>query len=370
MAGERAAPAGAFKGLGAYGTYDMAGNVKEWVWNATGDQRYILGGGWNEPSYMFRHLAAHDPWERQNTFGVRCAVYPEPPAEHLLAPVTPLREYARPDPISDEAFEVLRGMYSYERTPLDPRLERVDDSHPDLRRETVSIRAAYGTERMDVHLLIPQDVAPPYQSVVWFPGDDVFLLRSSETFSSAYLCDFIPAGGRVLVHPVFKGMYERFEEREPSPAWRRDMTIRWSQDLARTLDYLETRDDFDARRVAYYGFSSGANQGPLYTAIDPRFAASVLLGGGFVPAAVRPEMHPVHFAPRTRTPTLQINGEDDFLFPYELSQRPFFELLGLPPERKRHALLAGGHIPSDRQEIVREVLEWLDQHLGPVERQR
>ena len=24
----------------------MAGNAKEWCWNATGDKRYILGGGW------------------------------------------------------------------------------------------------------------------------------------------------------------------------------------------------------------------------------------------------------------------------------------------------------------------------------------
>ena len=31
----------------------MAGNVKEWVLNATGAKRYILGGAWNEPVYMF-----------------------------------------------------------------------------------------------------------------------------------------------------------------------------------------------------------------------------------------------------------------------------------------------------------------------------
>ena len=40
------------KDLGPHGTYGMAGNVKEWVWNEYEGQRYILGGGWNEPVYQ------------------------------------------------------------------------------------------------------------------------------------------------------------------------------------------------------------------------------------------------------------------------------------------------------------------------------
>jgi hypothetical protein len=61
-----------------------------------------------------------------------------------------------------------------------------------------------------------------------------------------------------------------------------------------------------------------------------------------------------------------INGRDDFLMPYALSQKPLFDLLGPPAERKRLARLDGGHIPRDRLEIVREVLDWLDGWLGPV----
>jgi dipeptidyl aminopeptidase/acylaminoacyl peptidase len=81
-------------------------------------------------------------------------------------------------------------------------------------------------------------------------------------------------------------------------------------------------------------------------------------------------MHPVHFAPRSRTPTLMINGRDDFMFPYEISQRPLFELLGAPAGQKRHVRLSGGHIPTNRHEVIREVLAWLDEYLGPVQRQR
>jgi formylglycine-generating enzyme required for sulfatase activity/predicted esterase len=365
--GDGTAQVGRFKGLGGYGTYDMAGNVKEWAWNASDDKRYILGGAWNEPGYVFEHLIRADPLERASTHGVRCAQYPTPPAEQLLASVTPRHEYDRPAPITDDAFAVLRGMYAYDRTSLDAEVVRVNDSLPNYRRETVSIRTAYGNQRMTVHLLIPRDVSPPYQSVIWFPGDDVFFLQSSESFASEYLFDFIPRGGRVLVYPIYKGMYERFEPPDFSPSGWRDMVIRWSQDLSRTIDYLETRRDFDAQRIAYYGFSSGALYGPVFTAVDPRIGAAIYLGGGLIPVPLRPEMHPVHFAPRSRTPTLMINGRDDFIVPYELSQQPLLAMLGAPEDKKRLARLAGGHIPTNRLDIIREVLDWLDQHLGPVQ---
>jgi predicted esterase len=299
--------------------------------------------------------------------GVRCAQYLTPPSPDLLAAVTPHRQYHLPPPLTDQTFEILRGLFAYDQIPLDVRAERINDSLPNYRKETVSFRTAYGMDRMEVHLLMPRDIRPPYQSVIWFPGDDVFLLQSSQAFASAYLFDFIPRAGRVVVYPVYKGMYERFEPPDFSPSGRRDRMVRWSQDLSRTIDYLESRPDFDARRIAYYGFSSGAVYGPTFTAIEPRFAASILLGGGLTPVPWRPEVHPAAFAPRSRTPTLMINGRDDFILPYELSQ-PLFDLLGAPADKKRHARLAGGHIPTNRLDIMREVLEWLDRHLGPVTR--
>jgi hypothetical protein len=367
LAGKSKAPVGQFKGLGGYGTYDMAGNVKEWAWNADGEKRYILGGAWNEPRYVFDHLLRADPLDRAPTHGIRCAKHITPPTEQLLAPVRPRHAYDRPAPITADAFALLRGMYAYDRTPLDAETLGVNDSLPNYVRESVSIKTAYGNQRMTVHLLMPRDASPPYQSVIWFPGDDVFFLQSSESFASEFLFDFIPRSGRVLVYPVYKGMYERFEPPDFSPAGWRDMMIRWSQDLSRTIDYLETRSDFDARHIAYYALSSGALYGPVFTAVDPRFSAAIYLAGGLIPIPLRPEMNPVHFAPRSRTPTLMINGHDDFILPYELSQRPLFEMLGAPAEQKRLARLAGGHIPSDRRDIIREVLDWLDRYLGPVQ---
>jgi formylglycine-generating enzyme required for sulfatase activity len=362
------APVGSYQGLGDYGTYDMAGNVKEWCWNAGGDRRYILGGSWDEPTYMFRlRRDARSPFERLPTHGFRCARY-DAPAAAVLTPIDSAASDAR-KPAGDDVFEAYRGMYAYDRSPLEARIEATDDASPDVRKETVSFRAAYGNERLKAIVFLPRGVPPPYQAVVWFPGDDAFFAPSSATLTSSFLFDFLPRSGRALVYPVYKGMYERSAGASPfafAPQQWRDLGVAWSRDLGRTLDYLETRGDVDMRRLAYYGFSAGAIYGPVFTAVDRRFAASVLLAAGLGLARLPPEMAPVNFAPRARVPTLLIGGRDDFLMPIESQQRPLLRLLGAPDVDKRLAVLEGGHIPSDRRAIVRETLDWLDRYLGPV----
>jgi dienelactone hydrolase len=81
--------------------------------------------------------------------------------------------------------------------------------------------------------------------------------------------DFLLASGRAVVFPVYKGTYERRDGLSPNgtnpPAFRRDHQIAWAKDLGRTLDYLETRPDFDITRVGYIGYSSGGTEGARST---------------------------------------------------------------------------------------------------------
>ena len=275
------AAVGSHAGLGDFGTYDMAGNVKEWCWNESGAGRFILGGSWSDPSYMFRvNTEAQPPLSRDPSAGFRCALYRAPLDPSLLGPLTPAYLGGLKQPVSQPIFEAYRRMYAYDRTGLEARIESTDESSHHWRKQTVSFAAAYGNERMRAHLFLPRNAELPFQPVVWFPGNDAFFMPPGEALASAYLFDFVPRSGRALIYPVYKGLYERrvpftFARNE----WR-DMIVLWSKDLGRALDYLEERPDIDARKIGYYGFSAGAVYGPIFTAVDTRFKATVLLAGG------------------------------------------------------------------------------------------
>jgi pimeloyl-ACP methyl ester carboxylesterase len=160
-------------------------------------------------------------------------------------------------------------------------------------------------------------------------------------------------------------------ERGPSmigigPNAARDQVIAWSKDLARSIDYLETREDIDRNRIAYYGVSAGGEAGLILTALEPRLRASVLQAAGPVRLQAPPEIDFINFAPRIRIPTLLVYGRNDFNYPVEKFQAPLLGLLGTSPDHKRLATLAGGHTPTRWQDVIDEVLGWLDRYLGPV----
>ena len=148
----------------------------------------------------------------------------------------------------------------------------------------------------------------------------------------------------------------------------RDEVVRWAKDFSRTLDYLESRGDFDSRRTAYYGYSLGA----WAVAADPRCRAPPRNRDSAhrrcSPVAPPPEIDPVNFLPRAVLPVLMLGGRYDFIFPVETSQKPLFKLLGTPARDKRLVIFENaGHVPP-RIELIREVLDWLDRYLGPVQR--
>ena len=358
---------GSYQGMGPFGTYDMAGNVKEWCWNRTAGNRYLLGGAWNEPSYMFVDLDARPPFDRSARNGFRCVRYSGSLSAALTGPIERVyRDYSKEKPVSDQVFEAYRNLYSYDKGPLDARVESSDDSHPYWRKEKVTFTAAYGNERMAAYLFLPKNAAPPYPAVVYHPGSNAAFARSSDTLGiSLIFFDFVTRSGRAVVFPIYKGTYERQVE-GGGPNTERDVSVQAVKDAARSIDYLESRTDIDRTRIAYYGLSWGANRGTRICATERRFKTCVLLAGGFSDTSLPPEIDDVNFAPRAHQPLLMLNGRYDFDQSTEMQAKPLFRFWGAPEKDKRMVLYEAGHVPGDLRDIIREILDWLDKYLGPV----
>ena len=62
--------------------------------------------------------------------------------------------------------------------------------------------------------------------------------------------------------------------------------------------------------------------------------------------------------------TLLLTGRHDYVLPFETSQRPLFDLLGTPAASKRHVVFDAGHDPLPRNQVVVEILAWLDRYFG------
>jgi eukaryotic-like serine/threonine-protein kinase len=360
--------------LSGFGTYDMAGNVREWSWNLSGANRWILGGAWNDFEHMHVVPYSLPPLDRSATNGFRLARFSE--SERLAELSKPVevfrRDFRTAKPVSDEIFEVFKRQFAYTPSPPDPKVVATDTSGPDWVRETVSLDTGYG-ERLTVHLFLPKSEATPRQAVIYFPGLGPFLTPGSSQNLTAITAqmDFIVKSGRVLVVPVWKGSYERFDGFVTLDGDRYLQTFRqrmheWRQELGQTLDYLASRDDIHAERLAYWGVSFGASTTLPVLAMEPRFKAALLYLAGLPYRDLLPEVDAVNFVPRMTIPTLLLEARYDHLFPVETSQQPLLALLGAPADQKRQVLFDAGHGLLPRGQVIQESLAWLDKFLGPT----
>ena len=166
---------GAYRGLGYFGTYDMAGNIKEWCWNPTANRRYVMGGAYNETTSQSSDADARVPFDRSADLGFRCVRYIAQLPKAFFEPVdppSPVCRDRRPEaPADDNAYKIYLSLHSYNKTDLKTTVESVDDTSSQYwHKEKVSFQAAYGNERVIANLYLPKNASPPYQILLFFPG--------------------------------------------------------------------------------------------------------------------------------------------------------------------------------------------------------
>ncbi len=219
-----------------------------------------------------------------------------PPSESALAPVQrDFRDFTHERPASDEIFRAYTSLYVYDKTALNSVVESVDDSSESWRREKVSFDAAYGKERITAYIYLPKQGQPPYQTALYFPGSNAIETRSSKDALLGGI-DFLPRSGRAIVFPIYKSTYERGDnlktDVQVATAFYRDHVLAWYKDVARTIDYLQTRPDLKTDRLAYYGISWGSALAPIMISMEPRIKLAVLVAGGFDFGKALPEVDP------------------------------------------------------------------------------
>jgi len=357
-AGERA-------GVSPSGALDMAGNVKEWCSNPSrtdADRHFILGGGWNEPSYRFTEADEQNSWDRRATYGMRVVDDPAAPpqADAPVGQVNPDPDTVTP--IGDAEFESYKRFYAYDRTPLSAIETAAEERNSIWRKQTISIAAAYGNERVPMYLFLPNEGRPPYQTIVYFPTSYARNVPSSTRLDVAQF-EFLVRSGRAVVYPVYQGTFERrLPNAEVGTTAYRDMQVQWAKDFLRVVDYLATRPDVDATSLGFFSVSMGSYFAPIPLALEPRIKGAVVIAGG-LRYNYPPETQPANFMPRVHVPMLLINGDADFETPPKARER-YVSLLGTT--EKKHITLEGGHVPSDYVSVIRETLAWYDTYLGPV----
>jgi len=364
--------------LNYYGAYDMAGNVREWCWNESPEGRIIRGGAWDDATYMFENLSQASTFDRSSKNGFRCALYINPQKVPIsafqLAQVDVVPDFYKLKPVPDSVFKVYKDQFAYDKKDLNARLEWRNENAKDWVREKITFDAAYENERVIAYLFLPRNAKPPFQTVIYFPGSGAVYQKSSQNLDKynefEYFLSFIVKGGRAALFPIYKGTFERGDEKlaaihtGDSSRLFSEYLIKLVKDMSRCIDYLETRPDIDGAKIAYLGLSWGAEWGAIFPAVEERLKVSVLRVGGMWGAG-RPEVNSINYVTRVKIPTLMLNGKYDMTFPYAMTVNPMFDLLGTPRADKVLKLYDTDHfVPQN--EFIKETLRWLDKYLGPV----
>ena len=361
-------PTGKNNGITCFGAYDLAGNVREWCLNNTSIGHIIRGGAWNDASYMYSDLSQLPSFDRSPKNGFRCVRYIDeekiPEGTFGKIEYAEERDYSKIKPADDRIFDIVKSQFLYDKMDLNIRKEQAESNSDDWIIEKITYNAAYGRERIISYLYLPVNSAPPFQTLIFFPGMGATvekdLIRSTQT---KWLIDYILKSGRAVLCPVYKGTFERIDAQEPVVLQGyqiQDWIIRWVKDFKRSVDYLETRPDIDIGKLGYYGLSLGGIMGGMIPAVEDRLKVNILIVGG-----LDGDGGMLDFVSRIKTPTLMLNGKYDFTFPFETSVRPFYEFLGTPANDKKLVLYETDHYVP-RNEMIKEVLGWCDRYLGPV----
>ncbi len=363
-------PAGVYNSMTKYGIYDLPGNVSEWTYNANLSKKYIMGGNYQEPSYLYNATFIQSPpMERSELVGFRCIKYINDSLQMQLRQNFDIekRDYDNLRPVSDEIFQVYKEMLQFERNEVNPVLLSTSET-AFFTKEIIKVDASYGGAPLKIFIFLPKNYNPPFQTILYFPGLDAHQSNDINDLKVNFSIDFLLKSGRAVIWPVYFATYGRGSTNISNTILWKEAYRNILQDVQVTLDYLKTRPDLDFDKTAYFGVSWGGSIAPFILAIENRIKIGItaLFGVSSMKKYRFKEFDTVDYLPRVKIPMLLLGGQYDFDYTMQ-EQQVFCDLLGTPETDKRWKTYESTHyIP--RSPLINESLSWLDKYFGPVEK--
>jgi len=218
---------------------------------------------------------------------------------------------------------------------------------------------------MTATLYLPRLAKPPYQTIIHFPSPAIEWMPPTNYFGfqNDRFNDTYARAGRAWVLPSLKCSYYRKPAGGACRMTDSEHVICWFKDVMRTIDYLQTRSEFDTGKLAYEGLSASAAWAPVLPAIEHRFKA-VVMWGGTLRCSLADEFSHFNFAPRVHVPFFLQNGRYD---PYatDASMKRLMDLLSTAPQDKQYKLYDSGHcVWIAASEARRDEMAFLDRYFG------
>ena len=341
---------------------NIAGNIREWVINPHGNnRRAILGGAFNTNEYTFNSFYSLNPLDRSIQNGLRLVKnFGDETEEQNNYNISHIkRNFDDETDVSDEVFEVYKSQFDYPNTPLNVKISEVKSPNPNYSIEKFEMAPPYSSdEKLYGFIISSKDFKKKSVPIIEFPNagaifSDKIIIDENLLKSRKYLLD----EGYSLIIPVY---YNNYDREKPLKSWWPDESeeyknaiIKIGKDFKRVIDYLETREDLDTKKLSYMGYSWGSVTSNILLAIDDRIKSAAIFIGGLMLQKSRKEIEAHFYLRRIKIPILHIVGKLDGIFEYEDSFLPWNKLIGTPEEDKFIiAIDKGGHGDGISQDII------------------